>query len=213
MRVTVIVAHPDDEVLGCGGALDRHARMGDLAQIIFMGYMTGGGISKERWEETKKAMFCLGYDKDEKIHYGKKPAKDQMLDEFPIVYLIENIEETIKEYQPDVIYTHSQHDLNRDHRLVYEAVRVAARPSSLPSLRALYCMEIPSTTELGDTAFRPDYFVPIDIDKKIEAMQCYKGEMMGARSEKVLRAWATVRGGMAGVDNAEAFVTRWRREE
>jgi len=109
--------------------------------------------------------------------------------------------------EPQIIYTHCASDLNRDHRIVYEACLVATRPPS--SAKEVYTFDITADPAFGSFGmFQPNVFVEINIDKKIEAMQSYESELRPyphPRSIEMIKIMAQRWGGMIGVEYAEAF--------
>ncbi len=106
------------------------------------------------------------------------------IDKIPILEIIQKLEI----HNPDIVYTHNIHDLNKDHEVTARATFTAFRTKDI------YSFEVPSSQSFS---FKPNYFVEIDIDKKIELLKCYKEEMYGQRSEKYVRSLCEVRGGEA----------------
>lgn len=118
------------------------------------------------------------------------------------------------EIRPDVIYTHHSRDLNVDHRVTYQVVLAATRPTGDYSVKAIYGVETVSSTEWmfgdKDECFFPQRYVDITefFDRKCEAMRAYRSELCEfphPRSIRMLEALATMRGGAVGVEKAEAF--------
>ena len=181
MKILVIVAHPDDEILGCGGTIVKHRLSGNDAHILFLGK-------------------------------GRGDTLDQKFDTLPLLDFIQKIEASIKEIEPQIIYTHCSSDLNRDHRIVSEAVLVATRPPS--PVRELYTFDATTDWAFGSfTSFQPNVFVEIDIDEKIELLRQYKDELRPyphPRSPGMIRTVAQRWGSVIGVEYAEAFqLVRW----
>jgi LmbE family N-acetylglucosaminyl deacetylase len=213
-RILVIAAHPDDEVLGCGGTMARHAADGDSVDVLFV----ADGVSsradaqlEKRRAAATKACSILG---------AKIPLffdfPDQKLDTVGFLQVVQAIEPVIEEVRPAIIYTHHGGDLNLDHRIVHQAVMTAMRPMPSSSYEAIYAFEVASSTEWTSTAigeaFRPDHFINIDrtIERKIEALRAYDHEMREfphARSYDALQALAVLRGASVGLPSAEGFVT------
>lgn len=224
MKILVVAAHPDDEVLGCGGTIARLASEGNDVHIVIL----GEGITS-RYEDRKKA------DKKE-LDALKDKAKnaseilgasklileslpDNRFDTIPLLDIVHILERIINETRPDVIFTHASSDLNIDHNITHRAVLTAARPLEASSIRELYAFEVPSSTEwasgqFGD--FTPDTFYDITgtIDNKLKAMEIYESEARKSphpRSAESLRAIAQSRGSAAGLTYAEAFETIRRK--
>ena len=201
MNILVIAAHPDDEVLGCGGTIAKLSKQGHVISILIMGESREGYSGKETYRATK----ILG---------GKSlpifALPDNKFDTVSLLEIIRDIESVIDLIKPDTIYTHSDIDLNVDHTLVYRAVLTATRPKKGQPVKRLYSFEVPSATDWSFKAFEPNTFVDIEdsIDRKISALRCYGEEPQPRphpRSERAIRAQAILRGAMAGCELAEAF--------
>ena len=201
MNVLVIAAHPDDEVLGCGGTVAKLSKQGHVISILIMGESREGYCITE----IKQAAEILG------AQIGwKHVLPDNKFDTMPLLMLVRITEKAIKDFQPDTIYTHSDTDLNVDHTLVYRAVLTATRPKKGQPVKRLYSFEVPSATDWSFRPFEPNTFVDIgdSFNEKISALDCYGGEPQPRphpRSILAIRALATWRGAMAGCEFAEAF--------
>jgi len=217
--VLVVAAHPDDEVLGCGGAIARHADRGGAVETVFVAdgatARPGGGARLDhRKAAARRAAEIL---KTRAPRFLDFP--DNRLDGVPLLEVTQALEKIVAEISPAVVYTHHGGDLNVDHRIVHQAVITALRPMPNSKLRGIFAFETPSSTEWATAAigvgFRPDRFVDISsvMDRKIGALEAYSEEMRPfphARSLEAVRALARWRGASAGLEAAEAFVTlRW----
>jgi LmbE family N-acetylglucosaminyl deacetylase len=218
-NVLVLAAHPDDEVLGCGGTIALHVRRGDLVTIKFMtdgvGARTAHGeaaadIVDERSAAAWKAAAVLGVSR---LEFGSFP--DNALDTCRLLDLAKAIEAVIEAVAPDVVYTHFTGDLNIDHELTHRAVLTALRPMAGRPNPSIFCFEVPSSTEWAGAhmrpAFRPARYVDIStvMDIKLEALRAYDTELRPfphPRSIEAVTALATVRGAASGLQRAEAFV-------
>lgn len=212
-RVLVIAAHSDDEALGCGGTLARHAREKDDVYALFMtdGVGARGDTkgAKARADAAHKAAKALGI-KD--IMMGSFP--DNAMDCVPLLEIVQFVESAIRDIKPHVIYTHHAGDLNIDHVLTSRAVLTACRPLPGSKVEAIYGFEVLSSTEWAGpaaaNAFCPAHFVNIEEDyaAKVKALKAYQMEMRTfphPRSPQVVEALAVLRGSQAGVKRAEAF--------
>ena len=212
-RILVVSAHPDDEVLGPGGTLRRHALSGDevTAFIACCGTNLRYGTEAERKlrSAASSVAAALGF---REVRLGDLP--DQGLDTMTLTRVIDPLEKLLDEVRPEILYTHFAGDINRDHRTLYEALAVAARPYSAPFLRRFVSFETPSSTEWGTSAgmppFDPNMFVDVSstLDDKIRAFSLYESEVREAphpRSPESLRARAAMWGSVVGCAAAEAF--------
>src|SRR3989338_4183084 len=212
MNILVIAPHGDDEVLGVGGTLAKHARAGDtlFRSIITKTYPPDWpeSFQKEREREIARSGKILHIKKT--FSLGFPTVK---LDTIPQKELNDRLSEIVKEVKPDIVYTPSGKDLNRDHRLVFEATLVATRPVPGSSVQKLLCYEVVSETEWGRSfgVFSPTYYVPLtkdDIRLKLDAMKMYQSELRQfphPRSLEVLEMHAKLRGSEIGCQFAEAF--------
>ncbi len=196
-KVMVIAAHPDDEVLGCGGTIARHIREGDEVTIR---YMTWGRDRKRGQEMAHAACKALGVSAT--ILSADLP--DNAMDKVSLLTVVQFVE-TWAEYQrPDIVYTHHRGDLNVDHRITYAAVMTAFRPWVRAA--SIYSFEIPSSTECGLIPFTPNHYVSLmksDMDALNKAAIAYESELKGPRS--YYEDMRKIRGSQIGRLRAEAF--------
>ena len=218
-RVLVIVAHPDDEVLGVGGTIAKMASQGVECHLLIV---TDGSSSQYRDSEhlheiieakKKETQGCAAELGFKSIHYGELP--DMKLDKTPHIVINQVIEKVIDEIQPDTVFTHFWGDVNRDHQEVYKSTLVAVRPVMGQVVKELYCYRVPSSTEWtpnkADTKFMPNVFVDIEkfAEQKYEAFACYSTELRDyphPRSVQYLRETDKAAGLRVGLLAAEEFV-------
>lgn len=218
--ILVVAAHPDDEVLGCGGTIVRHARKGDEVYCLILGEgITSRGKQQDKAEgkdevdqlraQSKKAAQVLGI---KEIFFRDLP--DNRFDTVPMLDIVKMIENMIDELQPDTIYTHHGADLNIDHQIAQRAVLTASRPLKDCPVKEIYAFEVPSSTEWtfdqSERAFHPNVFIDITetLETKVQAMQLYESEVRAfphPRSPDALRAIASRWGSVVGLEAAEAF--------
>ena len=229
-HVMVIAAHPDDEVLGCGGAIIKHVNAGDEVCIIVL----ADGVTSRIYDplvsrtiELKQAKMAIAMRKKEFFRAAKilgvKSSNcfwlglpDQRLDAVPLLDIIKQIEKISAKICPDIVYTHHWGDLNRDHRVCCEAAMTAFRPSR--SKVEFYCFEVSGNMGLLPpikmNKFEPDRFVDISsfIEGKVKALSAYKSELRDyplPLSQKSVLKTAKMRGKKKKVKFAETFVS-WR---
>lgn len=209
-RVLVIAAHPDDEVLGCGGTMARHVIEGDDVHVLFV---ADGETARIQAAKPNRNLAAAAACKK----LGTQPPqfldlKDQKLDHlYSLLEITQAIEAHISDIRPTVVYTHHAGDLNKDHRIVHQAAMTACRPLSGSSVRSIFSFEVLSTTELGG-GFWPNHFVNISgrfMDQKIQALEYYDAEMRSfphPRSYQAIQSQAILRGVTVGLPAAEAFM-------
>lgn len=209
-RVLVIAAHPDDEILGCGGTVALHTEAGDSVTSVIVcegeSHRYGPGGVGQR-EHMERAASVLGVT--DVRHLG---FPDQRLDSLTLTDLIGPLEEIVREIRPEVVYSQFGGDVNLDHQILASAVLVAARPTEA-SIRALYCFDTASSTEWAfPRRFTPDTWIDISgtLSRKLEAMACYESELREyphPRSLQALEYRAHAWGNQSLLDAAEVFMT------
>lgn len=217
--VLVIAAHPDDEVLGCGGTLLKLARAGAEIHLAFLADGIGArnpdpaqrqAELDQRRAAARAAADILGAAS---IHFDALP--DNRLDSIPLLDLTQRVEALIARYRPTTLFTHHVGDLNIDHRRTHQAVMTACRPQSGHPVRTLLCFEVPSSTEWqppgSGTPFTPNWFEDIGatLDGKLAALAAYAAEVRDwphPRSREGVQYLARWRGATVGCEAAEAFM-------
>lgn len=218
MTVLVVAAHPDDEALGCGGAIATHADAGETVIVMFL----ADGVSSRdpradhsaelgrRRRAAKTAAGVLGVAD---LLFGDLP--DNRMDTVPLLEVSQAIAAAVASFAPTTVYTHHRHDLNVDHRRAHEAVMTACRPQPGSTVATILAFETPSSTEWRTpdptTAFIPNWYRDISgtLDRKIMALEAYAEEMRDwphPRSAQAVRHLAHWRGATVGREAAEAFV-------
>ena len=213
MNIAVISAHPDDELLGVGGTVARHVDRGDRVRMAIMCEGISVRYDPERHAEVqaqaKAAAAILGVE-----DLVQKELPDQRLDTLSLTDIVREIDAVLAGFEPEVVYTHFGGDINRDHRILTEAVLVATRPYAAPSVREVLMFETPSSTEWGSAtllpAFQPSVFVDISstLDRKVEAFLRYTKEVRPyphPRSAEALRDRARYWGSLVNYRAAEPF--------
>lgn len=217
--VLAVVAHPDDEALGCGGTLRRHADFGDDVYVCFLADGEGSrtqasdtvdALVEKREQAASTAAGILGI-KDVFSHR----FPDNRMDSVDLLQIVQVVEGHIGKLRPQVLYTHHAGDVNVDHRLAHEAVVTACRPQPGSPVQTLLFFETASSTEWQPPAsrapFAPNWYVDISdtLPAKLAALAAYAGEMRPwphVRSIEALTHLARWRGSSIGVQAAEAFM-------
>jgi len=212
--VLVIAAHPDDEVLGCGGTIAKHVLAGDDVAIVFM---TNGESSRQSTVSdniTSRSKACGEALKILGIKYVMNfDFPDNMMDQVPLLKVTKSIETAIERFTPSIVYTHFSEDLNVDHRITHQAVMTACRPQAWSPVQSIYCFEVLSATEWNSytkSKFNPNKFVDVsDVwPIKLSALDKYSKELRPfphSRSIETIEALSIYRGATVGLKKAEAF--------
>jgi LmbE family N-acetylglucosaminyl deacetylase len=213
--VLVVVAHADDEALGCGGMIARSVAEGDLVHVV---YMTDGVGSREgdlplevssRNAARDEALRILGVS-----GWNAFSFPDNQMDSVPLLKVVKALEPIVKAVRPDVIYTHHYGDLNVDHRITHQAVMTACRPDPSCSVRQIFSFEVMSSTEWaspGLAPFIPNAYVDISayLPMKLDALNAYALEMRESphtRSMEHIEHLSRHHGHCIGTGAAEAFM-------
>jgi N-acetylglucosamine malate deacetylase 1 len=216
--ILVIAAHPDDEVLGCGGTIAKLSNEGASVNVSFL---ADGVSSREnninqmsdlvlRQSAAQNACNILGVNE---IFFGDFP--DNRMDSIALLDLVKVVEDLIKIHKPDTIFTHHSGDLNIDHQKTHEAVVTACRTMDNQNIKTLLFFEVASSTNWqtpgSGIPFEPNWFEDISttIDLKIKALKAYDIELRNwphSRSIESVEHLARWRGSTVGVEAAEAFI-------
>lgn len=214
MKILILVAHSDDETIGCGGTIHKHVENNDQ---VFVACFTDGISSRcknkknasTRRKQSIKASKILGFNWINQFNF-----EDNALDKGPLIKIVKKIENIKKKIQPDIIYTHSKYDLNVDHRVVFQAVLTAFRPQPNDNSVEIRCMEIASATDFGEQmnigTFKPNLFINIKNNWKYKekALKTYIDEMKAyphSRSIISIKNQCKLRGNQVGIEMAESF--------
>ena len=217
--VLVVAAHPDDEVLGCGGTMAKMSSEGFSVHVAFL----ADGVSSRnesrsinkrklalRRRAARTACRLLGA---KSVSFGD--YSDNSMDSMPLLKVIKRVESLITEFAPRIILTHHVGDLNVDHQVVHRAVITACRPQGSNPVKSIRCFEVVSSTEWQTPTcgqpFAPDWFVDISetLKNKLAAFEAYADELREwphPRSLNGVEALARWRGATIGAKAAEAYV-------
>ncbi|MGE5340270.1 MAG: PIG-L deacetylase family protein [Candidatus Omnitrophota bacterium] len=216
-NVLIVAAHPDDEILGCGGTAARLANEGNAVFTLILGEgITARDDSRDRVQREAEITTLKN-----SIHLANHAIgvrdvfiydfPDNRFDSVPLLDIVKIVEKIKTKLKPQIILTHYGHDLNIDHRITYRAVLTASRPLFGERVNEIYAFEVLSSTEWNyPTRFSPNYFVDISqtLDRKIDAMSEYRQELREyphPRSLKGIRLNAEYWGMRTGRSAVEAF--------
>jgi LmbE family N-acetylglucosaminyl deacetylase len=219
VRILVVAAHPDDEVLGCGGTI---ARMADLGHEVYAAILGEGvtsrspsredadpGLVDTLHQECRQAAEFLGVR--ELFAHG---LPDNRFDTVPLLDVVKMIEGLLDDLKPETVYTQHGGDLNVDHAITHRATLTATRPVEGSTVKGVYAYEVPSSTDWAfqrfEPVFRPNVFVDVTstLKRKLEAMEIYQAEIRPfphPRSLRAMEAAARRWGSVIGREAAEAF--------
>ncbi len=221
-KVLIFAAHPDDEVLGCGGTIAYHRKKGDTVGVCYL----SEGVSS-RFDYTKKN----DWKKDVQLRKDMAVQASSILDFQIIKFLdlpnlrmedqskleiVKKITNVIEVFNPQIVYVNFPGDLNTDHQITFKTVFTALRPHSKNNVRVLRCYEVLSSTEwsanIDEPKFNPDTYVDVTnfIENKMEGINAYLDEMRPfphPRSKEVIYSLMRFRGSQVGFKYSEAFVT------
>lgn len=222
MNYLIVVAHPDDEVLGAGAFIHKLIKEGNSVAVCTMvsGVAARANASKTLTDDQKEAIRILGVSKCYSADFP-----NIRMNTVPHLELVQFIEKCIEDFGAEAIVTHHPSDTNNDHVMTSYAAQAASRlfqrNPGIPALKLFLYMEVMSSTEwsLDSSAnrFTPDYFVEIGkdgLETKLKAMAAYKGVMREyphPRSTEALTGLAAYRGAQAGCFYAEAFECAFQR--
>lgn len=224
MDILIVVAHPDDEVLGAGATMYKLSKDGAEVTACIL-----SGVAEARYlRSSDEALYSdiadsatiLGIQNVIKGDFPNISFNTQ-----PHLHLVQFIEKALLAAEPDIVITHHPADTNNDHLQTslacQAAIRLFQRRYTVKPVRELWYMEVPSATDWsvnrGMAPFTPNTFIEVGmkgIDKKIAALSQYRNVMQPyphPRSPETLRGLAAYRGSQAGLTYAEAFECAFRR--
>ena len=211
MRILCLAAHPDDETLGVGGTLARHAADGDALTLVVATRATAPrgseAVSAEKRRECLAAATRLGIDD---VRFLDFPTMH--LNALPAIDVNDAVAREIERARPQVVYAPPCDDLNRDHAVIFDAALVATRPLGGREAPTLYSYEIPTTTRFNlASRWTANTYVDISdfVETKLAAMREYASELRPSphpRSEESIRVFGRERGAAVGLGCAEALM-------
>lgn len=218
MKYLLVVAHPDDEILGAGASMWKWTQEGDTVEVAIMCTEAKARAFRpednELKDDTNDAIKYVGVNKKYEATF---PNIEMNI--VPHLKLVQFIESVIKESEPDIVITHHPADTNNDHMQTsmacQEAVRLFQRRTEVMRIKEFWYMEVPSCTEWkinnAMVSFNPNCYVEVGkegVEAKIKALSMYRGVMRPyphPRSVEYIMGLAAMRGGQWGCDYAESF--------
>lgn len=213
--VLVVAPHPDDETLGCGGTVLKHAARGDAVHWLIVTAMSAStGFSApamdRRQEEIRLVSERYGFHGVHSL--GLDAAR---LDTLPMSVLVDRIGDVFRSVEPETVYLPYRQDVHTDHAAVFDAAVACTKWFRHPSVVRVLVYETLSETDFsltpGISGFSPNAFVDVTdhLEEKVSIMKLYESETAihpFPRSETAIRSLAQVRGAAAGYEAAEAFM-------
>jgi len=205
MNILVLAAHPDDETIGMGGTIKKLSKQNNIHLCV----LTDGASAQyndkkmilERKNQCKKSGKILGIS-----NYTFLDFPDMRLDSISHLEINRELEKIIRKFKPKIVYSPPSHDLNKDHRLVFDSALVATRPFS-SSVKQVLSYECPGPVK---QSFQPTVYQNIEkeFSYKLKAFKMYRSEVMKfphPRSIKALENLAIQRGVECSLKKAESF--------
>lgn len=218
--ILIVAAHPDDEVLGCGGTIAKLADRGATVQVAFLADGISARADNGTAHEVEELAARRAAANAACRILGAQPPRfhdfpDNQLDTVSLLSITKIVEAMIAEHRPDTVFTHHAGDVNIDHQRVHQSVVTACRPQAVHPVKTLLFFEVPSSTEWqppgSGPSFLPNWFEDIStvFKRKLEAIDAYASEMRAwphPRSREGVETLARWRGATVGVEAAEAFM-------
>ena len=213
MNILVVAPHPDDEVLGCGGALLKHKENGDNITIVYVTEMQEKqGFQKNKIESRLQEINHIKKQLNASIYFLNYPTAS--LSDADVVTIVPQMSKIFSECAPEIVYLPHYYDAHTDHGVAFKAAFSCTKVFRYPSIKRVLTYETISETDFSPAyashVFVPNYFVDVSgfLLQKIELMKIYESELGNhpfPRSIESIKALATLRGAAAGVVSAEAF--------
>jgi LmbE family N-acetylglucosaminyl deacetylase len=214
--ILIVAAHPDDEVLGCFATVAKMINQGYSAYTLILsgGKTSRGSVTNKELELLQQEMFEANRFIGIKRVFTKD-FPDNAFDTVSLLEIVKEIEDIKNQTKPEIIFTHHIGDMNIDHQIVHKAVLTATRPMKDETVKTIYSMEVPSSTEWNcfskDTAFIPNVFFDVTetIELKVKALEKYQSELRlypHPRSLHHIKELAKVNGTKVGLNYSENFI-------
>ncbi len=212
-RVLIIAPHPDDETLGVGGAIAKYTNDGcEVFVLVVSGHLPPLYKLEDYHRtvaESHKAFAILGVSN---FKFLEMPPT--MIANTPIHEFNNKIYSIVSQFKPNIVFC-PYPDRHIDHRLVFDAVMVATRPTGVgKNIEILAAYETLSETHWNaphiEPNFTPNWVIDISdfIDIKLKALKCYDSQISEFPSPRALesvKALAMFRGSQAGFAYGEGM--------
>lgn len=208
-KVAVVVAHPDDEVLGCYGFIKKLIAGG---KQVFILYLNSGCDLREDYDKVEIRNqiknVCAGIGVTE---FAIGDYETAAFEKYPQAQFNSLVNTYLKKWGIDTVLTHDVYDLHKDHRIVHEAVMVASRFKPDSTVKNVITFPVISSSDISPKwKFAPNFYVDVSehIQGKVETMKLYRTEyreMTKHRGEDGIKIWGKFFGLQSNYEYAEAY--------
>ena len=214
-KILIISPHADDEILGCGGFISKYSKKNFHVNVLILTNANKGAPEIYSPKEIKKirdeAKIANNFIGTKKLFFENLPALN--LNNYPIYKISDIINKYIVNINPEIVLIPSVNDIHDDHKIIFQAAKVAMRPNKKSNLNKILSYEVLSETEWNENekSFNPNYFVSLeksDINNKVKAFLKYKSQVKKfphPRSKESILNLSKVRGSQVFMKYAEAF--------
>jgi LmbE family N-acetylglucosaminyl deacetylase len=222
-KVLVLVSHPDDELLGCGGTILKHLALADIVKVVIFGRGVSSRFEKVPANQIQNEVAICAQSLHQEIGSILEifDLPDNACDSLPLLEVIRLVESITKEFKPDIVYCQHGGDLNIDHQILFRSIMTALRPTPEIPTQFLATFETLSSTEYSFNTqtpiFYPNFYVDISgyLEAKCQLLERFYGSELRTyphpRSIEAVRAKAIVRGSEIGFAASEAFKIVWAK--
>lgn len=216
MKVLSIAVHPDDETLGCGATLLKHAAQGSSLHWLLITSAHERKFSIEQIEKQRSQVMAVKNAYPfETLDWLKLPTTE--LEMLPLDDLIVAMRRVIDQVRPEIVFIPNRSDVHSDHRVIFQAVSAVLKSFYMQTfgVRKILACETISETDaafsLPESVFLPNVYVDVSqtFERKLEIMNLYQTELHAGtmpRSLSAIRAQGRCRGATMGVEYAESFM-------
>jgi N-acetylglucosamine malate deacetylase 1 len=214
-KILILAPHADDEILGCGGTIAKFNKLGHEVYVLILTNANVGApeIFKQKDIELirKESVIANKIIGTKKLFFENLPALN--LNNYPLYKISNLINDYLIKINPNIIFIPSLIDINLDHKIIFNASKVALRPNKKNNIEKIFSYEVLSETEWNENnlTFSPNYFVKLNkshIDLKIKSFLKYKSQVKkfpNPRSKEGILNLSKLRGSNISEEYSEAF--------